>query len=352
VRILHAPTDVGGNAWHLSRAERAAGLHSDVVYYHSNYFKFGYDRDLRLRDRPRWLAEVERWRFALAAIRHYDVFHFNFGQSLLTYHRLGLYHIDMPLIKRLGKPIVITYQGCELRRFDYSTQTYELSACAECRRCQGVLDHRKAQAVQAAARYADHIYVLNPDMAPVAPKRAVFRSYTKFELSDYPRPTPKPWGNPIRIVHAPTDRVIKGTRYIQQACDALKAKGLPVELILVEGLSRQQALEQYRQADIMIDQVLIGWYGGFAVEGMALGKPVVCFLRYSDFDFLPAAMAHEIPIVNATPATLEDVLTQLVADPARGAEAGRRGWEFVQKWHNPAQVAQETKAVYERLSAH
>ena len=31
----------------------------------------------------------------------------------------------------------------------------------------------------------------------------------------------------------------------------------------------------YAQADLVVDQVLIGWYGALAVETMAMGKPVI-----------------------------------------------------------------------------
>ena len=37
--------------------------------------------------------------------------------------------------------------------------------------------------------------------------------------------------------------------------------------------------ERYRAADIVVDQLNAGWYGLFAIEAMALGKPVVTFLH-------------------------------------------------------------------------
>ena len=55
--------------------------------------------------------------------------------------------------------------------------------------------------------------------------------------------------------------------------------GLDVDLEIVEGLHHDEAFERYREADIVVDQLNAGWYGLFAIECMALGKPVVTFLH-------------------------------------------------------------------------
>ena len=50
---------------------------------------------------------------------------------------------------------------------------------------------------------------------------------------------------------------------------------LPVELDIVEGVPHDEARERYARADIVVDQLNAGWHGVFALEAMALGKPVV-----------------------------------------------------------------------------
>ena len=52
-----------------------------------------------------------------------------------------------------------------------------------------------------------------------------------------------------------------------------------VDLEIVEGLHHDEARERYARADIVVDQLNAGWYGIFAIEAMALGKPVVTFLH-------------------------------------------------------------------------
>ncbi len=105
--------------------------------------------------------------------------------------------------------------------------------------------------------------------------------------------------------------------------------------------------EIYERADIVVDQLLIGAYGQFALEGMALGRPVLCYLN-------PRFAAHhpewaEVPIVSATPDTILDVLRELVRDPKRREELGSRGPDVVRRYHSLEAVGAHMAAIYSRL---
>jgi glycosyltransferase involved in cell wall biosynthesis len=76
------------------------------------------------------------------------------------------------------------------------------------------------------------------------------------------------------VLHAPSSRARKGTEHVIAACEQLDC-----ELEIVEGLDHREAFERYRNADVVVDQLNAGWYGVFAIEAMALGKPVVTFLH-------------------------------------------------------------------------
>lgn len=126
--------------------------------------------------------------------------------------------------------------------------------------------------------------------------------------------------NPMRVVHAANHRFFKGTERLVQAVHTLKAEGLPVDLTLVEGLDNASAMQMYRSADVIFDQCLIGFHGYFALEAMALGKPVLCFVRDRDRYLL---CPGECPIIDTHPDTLADDLRRLFT--AGGGELGRIG---------------------------
>ena len=157
---------------------------------------------------------------------------------------------------------------------------------------------------------------------------------------------------PFTIVHAPSDRVVKGTKYVLKAVQQLQAEGMPLELILIENMAHSEARRAYERADLLIDQLLAGWYGVLAVELMALGKPVICYIREADLSFIPDQMRADLPIINATPTSLYDVLKEwLTVRRHELPERGRRGREYVERWHDPLKIAAELKSVYETILA-
>jgi glycosyltransferase involved in cell wall biosynthesis len=152
-------------------------------------------------------------------------------------------------------------------------------------------------------------------------------------------------------VHAPTHREIKGTRFVVEAVDRLRHAGVAFDFALVENLERAEARRLYERADLLVDQLLLGWYGGLAVELMALAKPVVCFVRDGDLAFIPPAMRDQLPTVNATPSTLFEVLHRLLTMPREDlAELGRRSRAYVERWHDPLRIARDLGAEYEAIA--
>ncbi len=152
------------------------------------------------------------------------------------------------------------------------------------------------------------------------------------------------------VLHAPSHRGVKGTRYILDAISRLKKEGISLELILVEGLSHSEVKQVYERADLLIDQLLCGWYGGVAIELMALGKPVICYIRKEDLKFIPEKMRQELPIINATPATVYTVLKEwLTVRKHELLEVGRRSRAYVERWHDPLKIAAKLKGEYEAI---
>lgn len=111
---------------------------------------------------------------------------------------------------------------------------------------------------------------------------------------------------PIRIAHAANHRGVKGTEFLVQAVQTLRAEGVDIHLDLIERVPNHEALERIGRADIYVDQLVMG-YALAALEGLALGRVVV-----SPVDGLPAtdlfrtySYLDECPIVSAGQRTIE-----------------------------------------------
>jgi len=375
VRVLHCPTTVGGHPQALVRAERELGLLSRSIAFEQNPLLYEVDEILRTAGQSYLVKEIKRWGVLWRALRDFDIIHFNFGQSIMPqwdssntgYRRkhhwvkflaykyyARLFELcDLPVLKRAGKGIVVTYQGDDARQGDFCRANFEISPANEVdpEYYSATSDTHKRFRIAKFFEYADRTYALNPDLLNVLPPQARFLPYSHIDLRDWqPVGNRKPDSGVPVVVHAPSHRGVKGTRYVLDAISRLQSEGVVLELILVEGLSHAEARRVYEGADLLIDQVLCGWYGGLAVEFMALGKPVTCYIREDDRSFVPDEMRRDLPIIDATPATLYKVMKEwLTIRKHELPEVGRRGRTYVEKWHDPLKIADKLKGEYEAI---
>ena len=78
------------------------------------------------------------------------------------------------------------------------------------------------------------------------------------------------------VLHAPSSRARKGTEHeVVAACERLGRRPRASS----KGSTTARRSSATAHADIVVDQLNAGWYGVFAIEAMALGKPVVAFLH-------------------------------------------------------------------------
>jgi glycosyltransferase involved in cell wall biosynthesis len=189
-----------------------------------------------------------------------------------------------------------------------------------------------------------------PDLLRFLPERAIFIPYV---VAGWDRIHSLPYSPPtgtIKIVHAPTNRIAKGTEIIISTINRLQKEYKDrIELVLVENRSYDEALGIYKSADLVIDQILIGWYGSFAVEMMKLGKPVISFIREEDLSFISSEMANDClkSIINVKPNNLYSCLKNIIENPKLLTEYQRNAEQYVNRWHNPEYVGGMTKRVYE-----
>ncbi len=357
MRILHCPDVVGGQAPSISRYERSFGHHSRVISYTDSVFGYPSDEVLWKIRSTHGQQEKQRWKLLAKAIADYDVIHFNFGTPILDWDnylnagpgkRMRLYQLynrinsllELPLLRFVNKVIAVTYQGDDARQGDFCRRHFGISIANDVGGdyYSRETDLKKRNRIKRFSKHAHLIYALNPDLLHVLPARARFLPYGHIDVDQWPLLQTPGRSRPL-LLHAPSHRGAKGTRYILQAVDRLKAAGLQFDFILVEGITQSEARKLYEQADIAVDQLLAGWYGGFAVEMMALGKPVICYIRQDDLHFIPEAMRESLPVVNAHPGTIESVLVEWLTKPAsERRHQGVTSRRFVERWHDPKRI--------------
>ncbi|HMM88281.1 MAG TPA: hypothetical protein PKA25_03805 [Bradyrhizobium sp.] len=300
--------------------------------------------------------------YGLSRQWRYDVLHFYFGQTFLSPGRPfskdaaidGMFNqlstMDLRLARFLGRKLFMTLQGCDARLAGEGNRRNQWTMCApeHCtlyQTCLDVLDGRRRYMIDKVLPFFDRVFYLNPELGHVVPN-GQFLPYANVEIQKSEVVLPSAYGKP-RIVHAPSVGQIKGTSIILDGLQQLRSK-YDFELILVENKSHEEALALYRSADIAIDQVLAGWYGGFAVEMMAMGKPVACYIREGDMQFVPKAMRHEMPIYRIDPGNLVEGFAAILDQRPEWTARGRESRAYVERWHNPDLVARAMLEAYRR----
>lgn len=294
--ILHVG-DIAGVPQELSKAQRRLGLKSDVMSFIPHPFDYGVDlyRPTRL---PFPLKYAERLLSLSKVVDDYDVLHFH-------YSSLVPFEFDLPLWKMLGKRIIMHFHGDDIRN-----------------KGEGLI----------CSRFADRVLVSTPDLLAWS-RRAVWLP-NPIDLNKYQFIGAKEHVGSIKLVHAPSFRTAKGTEHVLKAVDDLQEEGYDVELILVENMAHNEALEQYKRADVVVDQLLLGWYGVFAIECMALGKPVLVYIRNDLYSYL-----NDMPLIDTTPFKLKEDLKMLIKDASLREYIGIKARKYVEQAHSSDEIA-------------
>ena len=313
LRVTVCPVNTAGVPWTTVEALRARGVDARLVVFNRYTLHPEADRSLDLPSTKELLGGTRRQARQSAALAQLlprtDVFHFVFGLTLVPQS------LQFPLLKALRKKSVMHFLGSDIRGKTPEQLAFGKRANAE---IVGSYD---------AIRWVPEAEVIPPgvDLGRIEPAPPSGRS----------RPV---------IVHAPSSRRRKGTEDVIAACE-----GLDADLELVEGLHHEDALARYRAADIVVDQLNAGWYGIFAIEAMALGKPVVTFLHDEAVRRTEEAFDIEVPLVSATKETLRERLRPLVESPLDRRVIGAASRAYVEHVHDLERTTDRLLEVYARL---
>lgn len=138
---------------------------------------------------------------------------------------------------------------------------------------------------------------------------------------------------PLRVVHAPSVAHLKGTELVEPIVRSLAASGT-ISWRLVSGVRSEDMPSVFHQADVLLDQFRAGSYGVGAVEAMAAGCVVVGHVLPEVRAQVRVTSGLDLPIVEATPVTLEDVLVRLSSSPERLIRLRDEGIAFARHVHD------------------
>jgi glycosyltransferase involved in cell wall biosynthesis len=254
-------------------------------------------------------------------------------------------HVECYLIKKLGVRVFIQYQGDDARQGSYIKRfPINIASRVGDDYYSEYTDEAKINRIKYYDAIASKIYALNPDLIHVLSSKAEFLPYSHISLMEWLPTYAGLSGGPLKIAHAPSHRGVKGTDLIINAVNQLKNEGFEFEFILIEGVGNAEAKILYQNVDVIVDQLFAGWYGGLAVEAMALGKPVIAYIREEDLKYIPLAMAEELPIVRAEPGSIYEIIKYILELSAENLnDISKKSRRYVERWHDPVNIAKRIK---------
>ena len=257
---------------------------------------------------------------------------------------------ELCILKFFGKKIIFFPNGChqELLKKDFIRQDggHLCSNCvvpyASCNDIDNKIIFDKVN------KYHDFIVANTPMISPSLPKKTQIKDRF-IDLNEFhpdtqiPNEFLLPKSQTVRVLHSFFDsnrsdplKNVKGSPYIYAAIEKLRSEGIDVEYIYVNNVEAVNMKFIQLQADIVIDQLIYGWWGSTSIECMALGKPVICYLNKDlKCEFFKAFPEYtSLPIFEADKETIYLSLKKLVLDPKLRLHIGKQSRYFSEKHFN------------------
>ena len=285
-RIFLGIVDIAGYYHLLERGFRELGVDCTFLNAYPTHFRtetVGRTRFVRFVERVgRKHADAKRskplWRAALVAVMSvyflatlpkFDVYVFGGGESFFGRR-------ELPLLRWLRKKVIMVFHGSDARPPYLNAAFAGTSGAIDARQLIG-LARRIKNVVAEAER--------NAEVGISHPLTGHFHERPFLKWLDIGIPAalpvavqPSTTKDPSRcvIVHAPSRPEAKGSPRIERAVEALRARGLAIELVKIVNRPNHEVLQAIAAADFVVDELFSDTtMATFATEAAMLGKPAV-----------------------------------------------------------------------------
>ena len=343
IPVLHGPLGSAGQPRNLSRlltekSEKYVG--SNILTVPT---KFGYSSDIYMPFRRVEPNKIPKYLDYL--LDNFQIFHFHSSSFLWGPPKWKNPSLaDLLYLKERGGKIVFHFRGTEIRDplkfaemnpFSYTTDDpYDFSSKYSVESQQKMMSMLR--------EVVDQFCVVDNELQSYVNDskilhRTIGDQWKQVQFQETNRPL---------VVHAPSRPKIKGTEFVTKAIDELKEEGLDFEYQQVVGVSNDEAKKIYENADIIVDQLLIGWYGVLSVESMALGKPVIAYIRKD----LEDCFEGGLPVINANPITIKEQLRRVISSSEMRKDYSVKSREYFQKTHSNEVVLASMEKLYDDVT--
>lgn len=325
-RVFHSPIEIAGQMGTLVSGLQQFG--HTAVGYNTFITYLNYSPNLFHGLLNYVIEEYNKTKY------NYDIMHFHLACTL------GYDFTDLDQMLAEGKKLIMHHWGNDVRLAEKSKQfsPYLIDPCNPC------LDWYMIERLKKISARCKNVIIQDYELYPYVKDYYpnIYILPLAYRVSETVPHFPDPNKKVPLIVHAPTQPGFKGTATIEATLDLLRQHGYAFEYRRIEHLSNAEAIALYKQADIVIDQILVGSYGVLSVENMALGKPVVCYIR----EDLESTYPSPVPVINANPTNLYQNLIPYLTDASLRFHTGLKSREYALQVHDVPVVIPKLLNIY------
>ncbi|MEU4390541.1 glycosyltransferase [Kribbella sp. NPDC023855] len=327
-RLLVGPVNSAGQGYLLATA-----LEREVPTIAAESLTTGsgkYDFKVHRTGTATQYREDLRWQLSLAAWALQNVTHvlFEAGQPMFGQQPGQLWDEDVPMLDAAGIKHGLVFHGSEVRDPARHRAKYQFSPFGD---RSDELTHRLQAAndliSEHLAQYEGPRFVTTPDLLEYVEGSEWLPVVV--DVDELASTAPVMDREVPVVLHAPADSALKGSAFVDPVLTELDARGL-IKYERVQDVPHQELMAKVKDADIVVDQLLLGSYGVFACEAMAAGRVTVGHVG----DDVRALLPTELPIVEATPDDLGEVIERLVAEREEARKTADAGPRYVRELHD------------------
>lgn len=261
------------------------------------------------------------------AIMNFDIFCFGARSNIIGI-KAGYW--DVALLKRLGKRIIYVYHGSDGRPpyINGSIVHNLLNTYKNWDEKLSRLSRKTKHAVDKISKLAD-VIIDNPYSAHFQSKPfinwfSIGAPYYSDKVDHHVNQSQNK-DKPLRILHAPTHRIAKGSAIIESCISKLQSEGYRLELIMIHGRPHDEVIDEIQKCDFIIDELYSdALMAGFAAEASFYAKPVIACGYVDDI-----GLKSLIPTYYCRPEELEFAVRKFIDEPNFRQELGNRAQHFI-----------------------
>jgi hypothetical protein len=286
----------------------------------------------------------DEFRFFWGTVAKYETIHSHFAIAMTT---SGW---EYPLLKKMGRKIVIHYRGCEVRDKGKNMALHpDVNICTSCDyNAEICTDPQRRKRVDLARKYGDVFLVTTPDMKDFVPDAIHFPfflpqiEYEKYNNSGKKRSE----RDEIKIVHVTGHPGIEGTEGINKAIDRLKEKGYRINFKFLHIVPHEEVLREIAEADLTIGKMKMGYYANAQIESMFLGVPAITYVRP---EFMNSELEHS-GFIFTTLKDLETTLEYYLKHPDELEKKQRIARSSIMHLHDNERLAKKMMELYRSIN--